>query len=121
MATRPAKKKNDPPLRKSEFDHFLKKRFAPLEQDVAILKTDVAGLKTDVAGIESRVARLESDLSLVKRDVRDLSTILQKQHREVMTTLDELVSIYKGSHDKLIVHDQRLGDLEGRVTTLEQK
>ena len=105
MAVRPRKKRKDRPLLKSEFDRFVKTQFAPLVQDVAGLKTDVAGLR--------------ADLSLVKRDLLDLSAIMQKKFGEVLTAMDEMVSLYKGSHDKLIVHDVRIAELETRVTALE--
>ncbi len=119
MAVRPRKKRKDRPLLKSEFDRFVKTQFAPLVQDVAGLKTDVAGLKTDVAGLKTDVAGLRADLSLVKRDLLDLSAIMQKKFGEVLTAMDEMVSLYKGSHDKLIVHDVRIAELETRVTALE--
>ena len=114
MAVKRRKKSADRPLLKMEFDRFVKTRFAPLVQDVAGLKTDVAGLKTDVAGLKIDVAGLKIDMSMVKKDVRDLFAITQKQHREVMTTLDGLVTLHKALHDKLIVHDVRLADLEAR-------
>ncbi len=115
------------PLPRADFDHFRKSDFAPLVEDVKVLKEDVKVLKEDVKVLKEDVKVLKRDVLGLKTDMRSLRKEFQEaqglaeaRHQEIITTLDQIVTMFQGVQDKTIVHDVRIGDLEERVGKLEQ-
>ena len=101
------------PLPRADFDHFRKSDFAPLVEDVKVLKEDVKVLKRDVLG-------LKTDMRSLRKEFQEAQGLAEARHQEIITTLDQIVTMFQGVQDKTIVHDVRIGDLEERVGKLEQ-
>ena len=98
---------------------------ARLEADVAEVKADVAGLKADVAEGKADVAGLKTDAADLKVELRATNDRIGRIESGIDEVRSEIMltrSAFRGAIDleTTTIH-ARLGDLERRIRSLEDK
>lgn len=71
--------------------------------------------------VDSRISQVRGDVQGVKDDVQQVQTGLQQLSEKLDRKVEGIVQLIEGSTGRQVEMEERLGNHERRITTLEQK